>query len=239
MNSHYVERVETGILGLDELLDGGIQRGNSVLISGGAGTGKTTFGIQFLVDGIDRYEPGVFIQLEKYIHDLKKNMLHFGWDLAYLEEENKLRLMRLDMSEFGSLSEGEINIDQFFNRIRSAVEEIKAQRIVIDPISIMGSMYQSDFKFRSDLGELQHLLRGLNCTTLMTSDLVDEHMSGFNVEEFVAHGVILLHYIKKDYMRLRGLEVRKMQGTDHSQDVHSMEITSTGLRVYSGAPVQL
>ena len=239
MDAYDIERVETGIPGLDELMGKGIPRGNSVLLSGCAGAGKTTFGIQFLLGGNERDEPGVFVGLEEYLSDLKRNMLRFGWDLTSLEEENKLRLMRLEIWRFGSALGGGVDMDLFFNTIRPAVEEINAQRIVIDPISIMGLLYRSDFKFRLDLVGLQHLLRDLNCTSLMILDTQSGFMSRYNVEEFVAQGVIVLHYIKRNYMRQRGLEIWKMRGTKHSENVHSMEITTNGLKVYSGSPVFL
>ena len=239
MNSSNKKKIETGIPGLDELLDGGIPRGNSVLLSGGAGSGKTTFGMQFLVNGAEYDEPGVFVGLEEYLPDLKKNMSHFGWDFASLEKENKLILTRLDIWKFGSVLSGGVDMDLFATTVRSAVEEINAQRIVIDPISIMGLMYRSDLKFRLDLVGLQNSLRDLKCTTIMVLDTLSGFMSRYNTEEFVAHGVIVLHYIKKNYIRQRGLEIWKMRGTKHSENVHSMEITSNGLKVYSGSPVFL
>ncbi|ODS35398.1 MAG: hypothetical protein A7315_05655 [Candidatus Altiarchaeales archaeon WOR_SM1_79] len=239
MNAYDIERVETGIPGLDELMGKGIPRGNSVILSGCAGSGKTTFGVQFLVNGIKNDEPGIFVSLEEYLPNIKRNMLKFGWNLAYLQEENKLRLMRLDMSEFGSSSSGNMDIGMFSDAVFPAIKEINAERVVIDPISVIRLMYKSDFKFRVDMSGLQQSLRELNCTTIMVLDAVSGFMSRYNVEEFVSQGVIIFHYIKRSYTRMRGLEIWKMQGTKHSENVHSMEIAHSGLRVYSGVPVSL
>jgi len=86
-----LEKVETGINGLDEILGGGIPRGSTVLITGYSGTGKTILGIQFIVNGIKMFnEKGLIIVAGEDIERLQKSMLQFGWDLNQLEKEGKL-----------------------------------------------------------------------------------------------------------------------------------------------------
>ena len=90
-----MNRVPTGITGLDALIEGGIPEGRSLLVSGGTGTGKTIFGLQYLYFGAKKYnEPGIYVTLDERPDLIRQDMIRFGWDLRKLEDENMLHVLK-------------------------------------------------------------------------------------------------------------------------------------------------
>ena len=126
-----IERTPTGIEGLDELIEGGFPNGHAILVCGGPGAGKTTFGIQFLVKGIEEYgEPGLYVSLGEPADYLKVYMLRFGWDLDSLAKKGLLNII-----EFPPAKLHEISISGLANLIR--ISSFGVKRIVIDCITTL------------------------------------------------------------------------------------------------------
>jgi circadian clock protein KaiC len=228
-NSTLIERASTGIHGMDELLEGGIPRGRIVALSGTAGSGKTTFGFQFLQHGIEAYnEAGVYVTLEEETADLYHDMGRYGWDLASQVEQGKLRILESPVPfEVGA----PISVDDLLDRIHAAVTAVDAKRIVFDSVAALGLPYTDLVSLRRDVMRLSAMLRELGCTTLMTTEMPDgESITRFGIEQFVAQGAIILH-LAQTY---RGVEIRKMRGTRHDTNVHRMRITERGLVVSPG-----
>src|SRR3989338_1781167 len=93
-----MERLKTGIEGLDELMQGGIPAASTVLISGGAGCGKTIFGMQYIYNGASQFnEPGVYVALEANVKNIIWNMESFSWDIKKLQGKNLMRVYRLNL----------------------------------------------------------------------------------------------------------------------------------------------
>jgi circadian clock protein KaiC len=138
--------VPTGIPGVDAVLGGvGIPQGHTILISGGPGSGKTTFAIQFLHEGaVEHGEPGLCITLDEEPEDIKKNMSAFGWDLDALEREKMLAFINVSPVRVASteraglmqLGMKEFKLVKLLEAVRRGVEEIGAKRVVIDPVTI-------------------------------------------------------------------------------------------------------
>ena len=229
-------RTKTGIMGLDDLMHGGIPKNKVVLISGQTGAGKTIFGMQYLMKGIEYGEPGVYVSLEEYPSELYKDFSIFEWDLNGMEGQNRLRILRPNPSDFGKMG---LDLSKLIDDICSAIDDVGAKRVVIDSVSILGLGYENISKFRSHLLEFGNLLHGLGCTTLLLSEAQEERhiISKYGVEEFVAQGIIHLYYLERNFQRYRGIEVRKMRGTSHSNKIHSMDITKKGIQVYSEVPM--
>lgn len=219
-------RVKTGIKGLDELISGGLPLGSSVLITGSAGSGKTTFGMQYIYYGAKDYkEPGIFISLEedpdRMIFNFK-NM--FDWNLRKLIQEKKILIMRTELYDFEKMK----------TMIEDLVDKFNAQRLVIDPTTILGLYFEKEFQVRRSLLELDRLLKKLSCTTLMTNDIPEGHkgLSSFGIQEFTSDGIIVLYYTKEGNIFTRALTVRKMRTTKHDTGIHPIEITKKGMVVY-------
>src|SRR5450631_2029792 len=137
-SSKTLPKAPTGIQGLDEITGGGLPRGRPTLVSGGAGSGKTLFGLEFLVRGATQYsEPGVFMSFEESIPDLTKNVASLGFDLHRLVADKKLFVdhVSITRSEFGET--GEYDLEGLFIRIADAVQRVGARRVVLDTLEAL------------------------------------------------------------------------------------------------------
>src|SRR5687767_1371393 len=131
-------KASTGIQGLDEITWGGLPRGRPTLVSGGAGSGKTLFGLEFLVRGATQYnEPGVFASFEESIPDLTKNAASLGFDLDRLVADKKLFLDHIHIERSEIEETGEYDLDGLFIRLADAVQRVGARRVVLDTIEVL------------------------------------------------------------------------------------------------------
>ncbi len=222
-----IKRVKTGIEGLDDLMEGGIPEDSVILLTGTCGTGKSTFAMQFLVEGAMNNEPGVYVSLEESIEGTLKEMKLFGWDVDEMVKNKMLLIVQPEL----------YNFDALMTTIENAVDKVKAKRLVIDSASIIGMYFEEEFKVRKALLDLSHMLKKLGCTTMFISEVKEasEGLSPHGVEEYVVDGVIVLYYIKKGNLYMRAISIRKMRSTDHSTKIHPIEIHSPGgIVVYSG-----
>lgn len=231
-------RAKTGISKLDEILSGGIPRNNTVLISGGPGTGKSIFGWQFLINGaINDDEAGVFVTLEERPEDIRSNLKNFGWDIASLEAKKQIAIIDAASPKIGIPSRERyvelkpFDIDSLMYKIHNVVNEIKARRVVLDSIPALGFRMEEG-NIRDSIYKLNALLLEIGCTTLMVSEQVDPTgYSRFKIAEYVAHGLISLNLLEKGNELKRSGVVVKMRGTRHSMRIFPMEITEKGLTI--------
>lgn len=223
-NYNKVERAVSGIPGFDDLVAGGIPRGNLVLLSGMCGTGKTTFSMQFLYQGAKNDEPGVFISLEEQPETLIRNAGLFGLDFYDLIRKKSFAVKYFELYDF----------EKFRTNLEEIVDEMKARRVVIESSSILGLFFEDKYKFRKALLELAKILRERNITTIIISEIPEgsEALSTFGVEEFAADGVICLNYIKVGNVFMRSLNIRKMRDTIHSMKIHPVQMTGHGVYIY-------
>jgi KaiC/GvpD/RAD55 family RecA-like ATPase len=226
-----IERVQTGIPGLDGLMEGGLPRGRITLVTGAAGAGKTTLGVQFLWAGAVQYgEPGAYVTLEEEAGDLRAEMARYGWDLKRLEEEKRFCIIQSPVPfEVPGVS---ASMDELLDAIHTKAVAIDAKRIVFDSVAALGLPYSDPIRLRRDLHRLCAMLRELGCTALLLTERPDEEnrITRYDIEQFVAQGVIILHLSRK----YRGIEIRKMRGTKHDTNVHTVRITDKGMVVNPG-----
>ncbi|MFA5357730.1 MAG: ATPase domain-containing protein [archaeon] len=224
-----MERVKTGIPGLDQLIQGGIPKGSNVLISGGTGTGKTIFTTQYLYNGASQFgEPGLFVTLEGSVRDISWNMESFQWDIKKLQDEGLFNIYRLNLGYIKDKALTENRIDEQLREIEKRVEEIKAKRLVVDSTTVFGA-YVDHSILRTTLFQFCDRLKAFGCTTLLTSETKPEKtvFSAYGVEEFVADGVIAIYFTPPN----RSIFVRKMRGSDHSKNIHPANITPEGFTI--------
>ncbi|MCD6434487.1 MAG: AAA family ATPase, partial [Candidatus Diapherotrites archaeon] len=187
-----MERVATGIPGLDELIEGGFPKGSTILVSGSAGTGKTILSMQYLYAGATQYnEKGVFVSLESNIDNLIWNMESFGWKLKELQQNQKLSIYRLRIGEIFEPVSIREQISKELDHIAEIVKTIDAKRLVIDPTTAFGIWFERAM-LRNVLFNFTDKIRELGCTTILTSETKNrkDEFSAFGVEEFIADGVI-------------------------------------------------
>lgn len=222
---HQIARVQTGLAGLDRVLQGGIPAGSITLLSGACGTGKSTFAMQFLYEGAKRYgEPGVYVTLEEDPKKLVENMALFGWDLQELIKKKKLMVIKPEVYKFDSIKQ----------IIGDAIDKIGAKRLVVDSYSVLLTYFNDPYEIRNGLVQLDREIKKMNCTALVISDIKDnsEIFSTTGVEEFIVDGVIVLYLVKNPRKPLeseRAISVRKMRATSHPLMSFPFSISRSGI----------
>ncbi|MFH1239812.1 MAG: ATPase domain-containing protein [Candidatus Diapherotrites archaeon] len=213
-------RIKSGVQGLDELMEGGVPERSLVLVAGDTGTGKSTLAMNFLVEGAQNNEPGVYVTLEESASEHALRMKLFGWPIENLIAEKKLAFVQPELYDF----------DKLIVNIEDAVTRIGAKRLVIDSISILNMYFKDPFKVRRSLLTLEKAVKNLNCTTFVIAELrqIGGNIQLTGVEEFLVDGIILLHYIKKENVYSRAMVIRKMRATNHSLKIHPMQIKRPG-----------
>ena len=237
-----IPRTTTGIHGLDDLVGGGFIPGRSVLLAGSHGTGKTTFGLQFMCEGAKRGEPGVILSLEEEPKTWRQDMMNFGYDIEQLEEQNLIRIVDASLVKIGlesdekfSLAPQEFDMNHILSRMIREVRQINAKRVLVDSLPALDILYRDDpLSIRSDILKLNYLFKANGLTTMLISEIPEgnKSYSRHGVEEYVVDGVITLHYLSLGSQSGRTLVIRKMRGTAHSEDIHPMEfVQSKGIVV--------
>lgn len=216
-----IERVSTGIPGLDELMEGGFVKGSVILITGGTGTGKTTFCAQFIWEGLQKGEPGVYITLEEDPDDIKNDIKRYGFDFDKYEREGIFKMVYQNPFEVSDISSATVD----------AINAVKAKRVVLDPISIVGMYMKDPAVLRKRLFEIVRLLKKTGTTTMISSEIEENSktLSREGVIEFVVDGVIVLNYFGMGEVSERSLIIRKYRRTKHGMDIYPLEITTKGI----------
>lgn len=221
-----VERVKTGIQGLDDLLNGGIPRNNTVFVAGPAGSGKTTFGIEFLYRGVTEFnENALYVSFEEPEDAIVRN-LPFDWDLQGLIDDGSLNTVKYDPYQY----------EDIIDLIRSNVKENNANRVVIDSLTAI-SLYVDNVKdVRKLILDMNEELKKQDTTTIYTGEIKSGHpdeISRFGVEEFIADGVITLMLSQTGAELSNQILVRKMRGTEHDKTIHPFDYKEDGIQVYA------
>jgi len=232
--------VKIGIPGFDSILSAGLKKHSSVAISGPPGSGKTTFGLQFIYSGAKEFdEPGVYISLSQSIDEMKNDCKAFGWDIDDLIAKEKI--LMIDLRPFkikdevigkdDSLYRGEqIPFEHLTKFILNSIKKIKAKRIVIDSISILGMQYSDKFYMRQGLQGMIQSLENFDVTSLLISEFSENNDTP--LEWVVTSGIIQLdNQIVNDKMK-RTIKITKLRGIEHNENVHSLGLGSSGLYVY-------
>ncbi len=237
-----MNRIKTGVTGFDQLIEGGFPEGRSFLISGGTGTGKTIFAIQFIMKGAEEGEPGIYLTLDERPDLVREDMLRFGWNIRKYEDENLIKIIDGTIAKIGIPSDEEFSLpatgfdlDKLLLELMKAIKKIKARRVVIDSIPALGMNFEKEHEIRKAILKLVYLLSRAGVTTILTTEIEPESkkVGKYGVEEFVADGVIVLHYMGIGTQSNRTLHIRKMRATKHSEDLHPLEINENGINIRS------
>jgi circadian clock protein KaiC len=227
-----VRKCPTGILGLDQITKGGLPRGRTTLVCGSAGCGKTLFGMQFLVNGIQQYgEPGVFVAFEETAEDLTQNVASLGFDLQTLIDEGKLAVdhVRVERSEIEE--SGEYNLEGLFLRLDMAFRSVKAKRLVIDTLETLFGGLDNYAVLRSELRRLFSWLKERGVTAIITAERGDGALTRHGLEEYVSDCVILLDHRVNDQISTRRLRIVKYRGSTHGTNEYPFLLDSSGMTV--------
>src|SRR3989442_14033467 len=239
-----VDRTPTGIPGLDEILSGGFPRGRVILLVGGPGTGKTILTSQFLMNGIKIYgENGAFVSLDESKAHYYREMGLFGWKFEELEKGKKfafitaspLRHMPGEV-KIGRQSIGrkDFSILSLIEGIKTHTELINAKRVVVDPVTSLIFQYPEMVERRTAILDLVDALVKTGATCLMTTELraMGAVERAIQLEEYLAHGVIILSNAKVGRTYNRVIQVEKMRETPIDMQPRPYKISTNGIEVF-------
>jgi circadian clock protein KaiC len=231
-----VERVSTGVVGLDALIQGGFPKNYTIMVSGAPGTGKTLLSMQFLYEGALKGEKGLYVVFEQSVHDLIVQGELFGWDMQSLIDSGKLKLI--------SMSVEDTHLDDIIREIKQGYKRVvvdSLSAILLHPVAwkdmdapyiLSGSMEEMipDPKnpmiaSRLLLNRILSEIKKLDCTTIIISELTEgsHGLSRDTISEFLVDGIITMHYTSTGSLPGRHIMIRKMRATKHSEMIHPIE----------------
>jgi circadian clock protein KaiC len=222
----------TGIQGFDEITAGGLPAGRPTLVCGGAGCGKTLFGMEFLVRGATQFnEPGVFMSFEETNEELIINVASLGFELENLIKNKKIVLdhVRVERSEIEET--GEYDLEALFIRLGYAIDSIGAKRVVLDTIESLFAGLPNQLILRAELRRLFRWLKDKGVTAVITGERGDETLTRQGLEEYVSDCVIMLDHRVTEQTSIRRLRVVKYRGSIHGTNEYPFLIDETGFSV--------
>lgn len=228
-----VEQVPTGILGLDQILGGGLPKGRAILVVGSAGSGKTILATEFLARGALAYdEPGVLVTFEESINELSANAAGFGWDFKRLQEEKRLQPLVIDLAAAGGMQTGSFDLEALFVRIGNAIKKVGARRLVLDGINNLLASFNNEPVVRSELLRLLRWLKDQDLTVVVTGEAGEDGWTRLGFEEYLADGLIALDHRVEGKVAKRLLRVVKCRGISHSTDEFPFLIAKDGISLF-------
>ena len=242
-----MDRISSGVKGLDEILGGGFPKGRTILVVGSPGSGKTILAMQFLRAGAIAGERSIYVTFDEKPEQVKQNVSEFGWDLDRLEEEG--RILFVDATPFrrtgsivpqpkGSLpfqeALPEVTLGGLVDTVKRLAEEEDVTRLAIDPITSISVRYQSPIRRRRAMLMLFDALSSTGATCIVTSELRTAMLSRrFQLEEFLSQGVVLLRTGLREGNVVRAVQVEKMRGIAHDTQLRPYVIGQSGIEVYA------
>ncbi|HSY21034.1 MAG TPA: circadian clock protein KaiC [Polyangiaceae bacterium] len=227
-----LEKVPSGISGLDKLTNGGLPRGRPTLVCGGPGSGKTLFAVQTVVRGaLEHDEPGVILAFEDTADDFAKNFASFGFPIEDLIAK-KLLLVDYVAVERNEIEEtGRYDLEGLFVRLQSAVQTIGAKRVAIDTIETIFTGFSDEGLLRAEVRRLFRWLKDHGLTAVVTAERGEKALTRYGLEEYISDCVILLDQRVVDEVATRRLRVVKYRGTGHGTNEYPFLIGPDGISV--------
>ncbi|WMW23847.1 ATPase domain-containing protein [Methanolobus sediminis] len=241
-------RIPTGIEGFDDLVQGGLLTERVYVLSGPPGSGKTTFGVQFLASGASAGEVGLYVTLLECPQNIINDMSNYDMNVPGLIKMKKLLFADLGpRMEYGYMDEvnefittdydvGTSSIETeapspsiVFKEIAAYVSEYDVKRLVIDSVSAIRFTTRDLSLQEKEMSRFMRNLKKLGCTTLILSEMTDP--TAYSTEQFAAHGVIFMHNFLYDRTMTRAIQVIKMRGTKHDCNMRSVHFSENGLKV--------
>jgi circadian clock protein KaiC len=227
-----LEKTPTGIPGFDEISEGGLPKGRTTIVCGGAGCGKTMFGIEFLVRGAQEYnEPGVLMAFEETPEDIARNVASLGFDIEALADKKKLFLDFISVEPHEIQESGDYDLEGLFIRLQSAVDAVGAKRVMFDTLEALFSGFKNPGILRAEFRRLFRWLKDRGLTTVITAERGEGTLTRHGLEEYVSDCVILLDHRIKDQISARRLRIVKYRGTKHGADEYPFLIDERGMSI--------
>jgi len=227
-----LKKCRTGISGFDEITGGGLPKGRPTLVCGGAGSGKTLFAMEFLLNGATQFnEPGIFISFEENERELTENVASLGWDLEALGREKKIFLDHVYIERSEIEETGEFNLEGLFIRIESALSAVNAKRIAVDSMEALFSGFSDEMTLRAEIRRLFRWLKEKGLTAVITGEQGKGSFTRHGLEEYISDCVVFLDNRMNDQVATRRIRVVKYRGTSHGANEYPFLITEKGFSV--------
>jgi len=232
-----MEKITTGVEGLDEMLHGGLLADRTYLVTGGPGAGKTILCMQFLMEGVRLNDKCLYVALEEQATELKDDMMSFGWDINRIKILDTMQDMASGiwaLKTTGVISKPEFNLKSLIETLRNLLVQYKPKRIVIDSLTSIKMLYDSKTEARRELLGFVNFLESTGCTSLLTSELEGPDTL---MEEFLTSGVVKVHMIESDGEKIGAISIQKMRGSSFDKHIRPMKITDKGIVVFPNESV--
>jgi KaiC domain protein len=229
-----IPRVDLGIEGLDEMIRGGIPQRHLIVTIGAAGTGKTTFGLQYLYHGLRQGDSGVFITLEQSRETIVDTANERGWEFDRYESEDTLAVVDLDPVEMAN------SLDNIRSELPELVRDFGADRLVLDSVSLLEMMYDDQARRRTEVFDFTRSLKNAGVTTFLTSEASESnpYASRHGIIEYLTDAVFVLQYVRGETQETRlAVEIQKIRNANHSREKKPYDITKEGISVYQQANI--
>ncbi|MDP2605739.1 MAG: ATPase domain-containing protein [Deltaproteobacteria bacterium] len=224
------DRVPTGIAGFDGLVEGGLPKGRSILITGEPGTGKTIFSLQFLFEGLLRGERGIYVAADEEPMDILEQAASLGWNLEEYVEKKEFAILNAGAylsSVSGASKDRQIDIHKAIGDLARFGNQLEAKRLVLDPAGPFVLLRDTATRIQDQTRLLIKLLRtSMPTTNVLTSYAVPRtgEMTMHGVEEYLTAGVLVFKMLSKNGQLTRNLILEKMRCTDAKPVQHEFDI---------------
>ncbi len=225
--------ISTGIAGLDDVLNGGVPRGHFFLVQGEPGAGKTTLGLQFLMEGRRRGERVLYVTLSESLREIEKVARSHRWSLEgvtiyeFTPTEDSLRAE----DQYSAFHPADVEFQDAMQNILDKVEAVEPTRTVIDSLSEIRLLARDSLRYRRQVLALKHYFTNRNCTVLLLDDRTSTEQD-LQLQS-IAHGVLTLETVPRDYGRTRRrVQIAKMRGSVYREGYHDYMIATGGVQVY-------
>lgn len=227
-----LEKIRTGIQGLDEISGGGLPKGRPTLVCGGPGCGKTLFSMEFLVRGATLYnEPGIFVAFEETEEELTKNVASLGFRLDELAAQKKIATDYVYLERKEMEVTGEYDLEGLFVRLDYLIDSIGAKRVVIDTLESLFASLPNEAILRAEMRRLFRWLKQKGVTAVITAEKGEGALTRHGLEEYVSDCVILLEHIVSEQVATRRLRIVKYRGSLHGTNEYPFLIDKTGISI--------
>jgi circadian clock protein KaiC len=229
-----LRRLQSGIEGLDDILQGGFPAGHLYLIEGDPGTGKTTLALQFLLEGIRRGEKVLYVTLSESREELEQVAKSHGWAtdslliFEMIPPEDDLK----PEAQYTVFHPSEVELAETIASILKKVDEVQPQRLVFDSLAELRMLARDPLKYRRQILALKRHLSGGMITVLLLDDRTSSATDDLQLQS-IAHGVIMMQGIGRDYgVRRRRIEIHKLRGSAFREGYHDYIILTGGLHIF-------
>ena len=232
LKARKVAKSPTGIVGFDQITNGGLPKNKITLICGGAGSGKTLFCIDFITQGIREYdEPGVFMSFEETSDELHRDVASLNWDLKPFVSQRKLLLEFVNLTH-RDIQETEFNLEGLLVRLENAIDSIGAKRVVLDSIESLFAGLTDPGVLRLEIKRLFRWLKDKGVTAIVTGEPGSNgSYSRHGLEEYISDCIIFLDNRVSDQHSVRRIRVIKYRGSSHGTNEYPFIIDDDGLSV--------